>query len=290
MRFSIKSTGIVLLAIWAGGCQAPPPQAPELRVMSFNIRYDNPGDGPDAWPLRKELVTGLIDYHRPDVLGLQEALRHQIDDLQQALPDFAWYGIGRSDGRNAGEFAPIFYNRHRFIAAQHGTFWLSETPTDTGSVGWDAALERIATWMILRDYASGRRFFVLNTHFDHQGAAARLNSARLIKQQLAVLATDLPIVVLGDFNCEPGSAPYQTLTDSTSPRLHDARFIAARGHYGPEGTFTGFRHEANPPPRIDFIFTGENVAVRRHAVLSDHLDGRLPSDHRPVVASIALQH
>ncbi len=279
------------------------PEGPEenasdtLRVLSFNIRYDNPEDGPDAWPHRKEAVANLIRDRGVDVAGLQEALKGQIDDLQALLPEYAWLGVGREDGMEQGEFAPIFYRRDRLDTLRWGAFWLSETPDIPGSRSWDAALERIATWAVFRDRQTGEAFLTANTHFDHRGAEARTRSAELITERLGALATarseeqddegtgSLPVVLTGDFNARENSAPYAVLTDAFS----DALYASEQPHEGPMSTWNGFEAIA-PGARIDYVFVGAGVRVYAHRILPDKTaNGRFPSDHLPALAEIGLE-
>ncbi len=266
---------------------SPDSAARYLRVMSFNIRYDNPGDSLDAWPYRVDKVAGVIRFHHADLVGVQEALKGMLDDLQAALPAFGWFGVGRADGQQAGEYSAILYRKDRFEVLDHGTFWLSETPDVPGSKGWDAAIERIATWGRLRDRTTGRVFFHVNTHFDHVGVQAREESARLLRRRLGALAEDAPVVLTGDFNTEDTTAPYRILTTGAQP-FADARDHSIHGHLGPNSTWNGFR-EIEPGRRIDFIFVRGLVTVLQHGILADQWDGgRFPSDHLPVLAEITL--
>lgn len=256
-----------------------------LRVMSYNIRFNNPGDGVHAWPLRADRVANLIRYHNPDLFGLQEALIGQNEDLATRLPHYAWFGVGRDDGAAAGEGTPIFYRRDRFALLDQGTFWLSETPAVTASKSWDAAITRIATWGRFVDRSTGRRFLLLNTHFDHVGQTAREHSARLIRQRLAALGQGDPVVVTGDFNVTPDNPAYTTMTTE----LGDARLRAAEPPHGPEDTFFGFTVERDVPGRrIDYVFTSPGVRSLRYATLTDQYYGHYPSDHLPVVADLVL--
>ncbi|HKG22279.1 MAG TPA: endonuclease/exonuclease/phosphatase family protein, partial [Blastocatellia bacterium] len=155
-------------------------QSPPVRVMSFNIRYNNAEDKENAWPNRKRMAASMFRFHHVDIAGIQEALKGQIDDLELLLPGFAWCGVGRSDGKAEGEFSAILYRKERFKLLESSTFWLSETPEVAGSKGWDASLPRIVTWARFRDTQSKQTFFVFNTHFDHRGSRARAESARLL--------------------------------------------------------------------------------------------------------------
>lgn len=249
-----------------------------IRVVSANIRYANPDDGPDAWSERGADLAALLQAASPDILGVQEALVDQVRDLDRLMPGYAHAGAGREDGRLAGEWCAIFYDRFRFDLVSERAFWLSETP-EQPSTGWDAALPRIATVLRLEDKASGQRFWVANTHFDHRGAQAREASARLLVDTLLALAGDQPLILMGDFNATPDQAPIRILTGA----FDDAR-RAMRQPEGPEGTFWGFDPETPALERIDYLFAHQ-LSVRRQA----HLDalrpnGRHPSDHLPVLA------
>lgn len=259
-----------------------------LRAMTFNIRLDLASDGPNAWPHRGAMVAALIEREAPDVLGLQEVLLNQKRDLEAALPHYEMIGAGRDDGREAGEFSPLAWRRDRFKLLRSGTFWLSPTP-DTPGKGWDAAFPRIATWAMLRDKASGRRIRVLNTHFDHVGREARLNAATMITRWVAEgPGRALPTIVLGDFNADSRSEPYQRLTGGRAADLRDARIATRTPPYGPPGTFTGFDIAAAPELPIDHIFVTPAFLVQSYAVITQHWGGRLPSDHYPVIADLRL--
>lgn len=266
-----------------------------LRVVSFNIRYANPGDGLHHWGLRRDRVSQLVTFHGADVVGVQEALYGQLVDLDADWGDFDRVGVGRDDGQESGEFCAIYYRRDRLQPVDSGTFWLSSTPK-VPSASW-ATLNRICTWAWFEDRRTGIRFLVLNTHWDHQSSEARLESARLIKERVESLtrssrglsATKVPVVLLGDFNCEADEAPTLWLGQGEYA-LFDARAVTETPPYGPNGTFTGFSvppEVEKPAPRIDFIWVRGSLRVRRYAVLPHFWDGRLASDHRPVWAEIA---
>ena len=257
----------------------------QINVLSFNIRYDNPKDAENNWKYRKDHVAALINYYEADLIGMQEVLKSQLDDLEMALPAFNWLGVGRDDGKEAGEFSPIFYNRAKFEELASSTFWLSETCDVPGKMGWDAVCNRVVTWVKLKQKSSGKVFFLFNTHFDHKGSVARSESAKLILQKIEEIATGFPVLLTGDFNCVPGSDPYQTLTAEEA--LTDA-FVASRSpHYGPKGTYNGFRMtEKDDERRIDMVFARGEVTVLKHAVLTDSKGGRFPSDHFPVLVEV----
>jgi len=257
--------------------------ASSVNVLSFNIRYNNPDDGEHAWPNRKGMVASVVRFHAADLIGMQEVLRSQIDDLTVLLPNYSWYGVGRNDGKNSGEFSPIFYRRDRFQLLDSGEFWLSKNPDQIGSKSWDAALPRIATWVKFRDRESKQEFIHLNTHFDHRGEVARARSAELILDRLKTLSGNMPAVVTGDFNVPPESAAYVTMTSM----LVDSKLESVSEPHGPEGTFGGFTVKVGDTgDRIDYVFVAEGTKVLRYAALSDQWDGRYPSDHLPVLAEI----
>lgn len=260
-----------------------------FRAMTFNIRYDNPGDGENAWPNRQELAAGMIRFHEADIIGLQEALLHQLHDLENLLPEFSRIGVGR-DADGGGEFSAILYRTNRFEVLDTQTFWLSNTPDIAGSAGWDAVLPRIATYARFLDKFTENVFIVVNTHFDHIGEIARFNSAQLILDTIGELAEDNPVIVMGDLNTTDRDQPYQVLTNNefASGRvLLDGYYHSEEPHHGPSSTWNGFQ-EIIPERRIDFIFASNDARQIRHGILSDRVDGRFPSDHLPVVSDILL--
>ncbi|WP_374408839.1 endonuclease/exonuclease/phosphatase family protein [Pelagerythrobacter sp.] len=254
-----------------------------IRAMTFNIRLDIESDGANAWPYRHAMVAALIRRQAPDLLGTQEVLLHQKQYLEQALPGYTFVGVGRDDGAEGGEFSPLAWRSDRFEMLDSGTFWLSPTP-DVPSKGWDAALPRIATWALLRDRRSGRTVRALNTHFDHVGTAARASAARMIAEWAR--QGDTPTVVMGDFNVPTGSEPYTVLATTAQSGLADARAISRTPPYGPSGTFTGFDITAAPEAPIDHVFVTGDFTVDAYAVVTQHREGRLPSDHYPVVVDL----
>jgi endonuclease/exonuclease/phosphatase family metal-dependent hydrolase len=252
----------------------------QMNIISFNIRYNTPNDGINAWPNRIEMVTGLLRFHEADIFGLQEALHGQILDVQKELPEYAWFGVGRDDGETGGEFSPVFYKKSEFILLKNGTFWLSETP-EKPSKGWDAALNRVVTWGHFQSKVTGKQFLLLNTHFDHIGKEARKNSAALIRQKVQEMTKDknLPVIVTGDFNLTPETEPVVLL----KRYMKDSREVSEEPPYGPVGTFTGFKTDADlSSNRIDYIFVRGEITVLKYAALSDFKDHRFPSDHLPV--------
>ncbi len=250
---------------------------PRVSVMSFNIRYDNKNDNENWWEHRKDEVAKHILNKSPDFLGIQEGLAHQVDFLDKELSDYKFIGVGRDDGKKRGEYTAIFYTSHRFELISTETFWLSTSP-DSVSVGWDAALPRIATYGHFKDKLSSKEIHVINTHFDHQGTNAREESAQLILQMIKDFDIEnKKLILMGDLNATPTEKPIQIL----SKELDDGKENTSN-FKGPEGTFTGFEKDLNATKRIDYIFS-KNLRIRAY----DHLDikrsnGLWVSDHHAI--------
>lgn len=259
-----------------------------LTAMTYNTRLDTASDGDNAWPHRRGAVSALIDFYAADIIGLQEVLAHQRDQLAEDLPDYAFLGVGRDDGADAGEFSLLAYRPERFDLKEHGGFWLSPTP-DVPSLGWDAHYRRVVTWARLRTRGDGRSILALNTHWDHAGVAARVESARLIARWLALNRRPHEIVImLGDLNAAPTESSYRILTEGPAAPLHDARNLTRRPQFGPSGTFNGFDISRADGLPIDHVLVGDGVSVDRIGVITQHFGGRLPSDHYPVLAELDL--
>lgn len=259
-------------------------QAQHVKVMTYNIRFDNPQEGSNAWDARKEKVAEQLMFYQPAVFGIQEGLHHQVKYLDQALPPYQYEGVGRDDGKTGGEYSAIFYDNRRFSLLRSNTFWLSDTPEEP-SVGWDAAMERICTYVLLEDREHQQPLWVFNTHFDHVGEQARYQSAQLILKKIdQVDKNGYPVVLMGDLNAEPGDPPIDTLND----RMKDAYDVTEKPPFGPEGTYNGFHFEEPVRRRIDYIFV-RGAAVTRYGVLSDPENLHYPSDHFPVMAEIRIQ-
>ena len=271
-----------------------PSSLESFKVMTFNIRYPNPADGPNYWPERKGMVASMIRFHGADLIGVQEAFRSQLDELKAQLPGYAWTGVCRTDGTERpnpdNEFSAIFYRTERFEFLEGATFWLSEKPEKAGQKGWDAALPRIVTWAKFKDLSTKQVFYHFNTHFDHQGQEARRESARLLLKKVAEISGSYPAVVTGDFNARPDEPPMRILTDPGDPlHLTDAIAISETPHHGPDGTWTdSFKVPGQPGQGIDYILVEKGVRVLRHGILAETVNGRLPSDHLPVLAEIFL--
>ncbi len=261
-----------------------------LNIMTFNIRLNIKVDSLDAWPYRKDKVASQILFHEAAIVGVQEALPEQMDDLRASLKGYRSLGVGREDGMNKGEFSAIFYDTARLKVLDSKTFWLSQTPDVAGSKGWDAALPRIVTWAKFKDKKTGRVFFHFNTHFDHIGKIARRESALLLLQKVAAIAGNTPVIISGDFNATPDDEPIKVITDPSNPlHLTDTEALSATPHYGPAGTFNGWKIRDEGNTHIDYIFTRKGVKVLQHATLSQIWGTHFSSDHFPVLARVLVQ-
>lgn len=272
---------LLLLCIVLSSCQKQPEHT--LNVLTFNIRFDNPADSLNAWPYRKDFVADVIKFHEADLIGVQEAMVHQMKDLEQRLPHHNWVGVGRDDGKAKGEFSALFYNKQIFQLIDSGTFWLSPTP-EIPSKGWDAAIVRVCTWAKLMDRHARKEVVFFNTHYDHIGEQARQESSKLIVEKIKEIAGNLPVILTGDFNTEPGTPAYETV----AAFLSDSKAVSQMTPYGPEGTWNAFDYNATLDRRIDYIFVNDRLKVKKYAVLSDAKGGRFPSDHLPVYAEVVF--
>lgn len=263
----------------------------DLRVMSFNIRFGTANDGPNSWPHRTELVKQVIKDFNPDLLGGQEVMAFQGKFLREALPDYNYIGVGRADGKEGGELCPVMYRKDRFELLDSGTFWLSETPEVVGSKSWDSSLPRIATWAKLKDRRPGQMLLFCNTHFDHRGPEARLQSARLLQERLPKLADGAPIIVTGDFNCNEDSQPYKVLTKPEAGQgvaFVDSYRVVHPERSDREVTYNGFK-PVEQGSRIDWIlYSPQQLKPVEAAIVRTQIDGRLPSDHYPATAVLRL--
>ena len=289
MRISIALAAALTVALVVSpalGRQAPPAPAPAaepLTVMSFNIRYGTANDGENRWEARRDQLFALIRAQDPDVIGLQEALHFQIDEILAAVPGYRMVGVGRTDGGHGGEYAAILYRSSRLTVRRTSTFWLSDTPDVVKSNTWGAALERICTWALFDDNR-GTPFYVFNLHLDHVSQPAREKSVALLLERVAARAPSLPVVVTGDFNTGEANPVTQSMLrvfrDSFRVRHPEAKDV---------GTANQFRFGTTGGDKIDYIFVEPATQVLTSEIVRDAVDGRYPSDHFPVVARIRFR-
>lgn len=263
-----------------------------VNYATINIRNSN-GDkkSPErCWDTRKERVAQFFRRQQLSVVGCQEVLHEQLTDLLAALPEYDFEGVGREDGKQKGEYTPIFWRKDEWTRLKGGTFWLSDTPEVVGSVGWDAALTRIATYVLLQNKANGHQLMCINTHFDHVGHVARQRSASLILQKAKQIAGDTPFVLTGDFNVDMADAAYHVIThDATFPILDT--YMQGAPHDGVFYTWHDFsRIPVDKCGKIDYIFASPSVKVVSTYIQPEER-GESPkhfSDHNPVVARLRL--
>ena len=256
-----------------------------LKLVTYNIRLDLESDGENKWSNRKDFWASQINFYEPDVFGIQEALPHQVTDIASALPEYSYVGIGR-DGIGKGESSNIFFKKDRFKMVQEKTFWLSETPEKI-SKGWDAAFNRVCTYVLLKDNKTKKSFWVFNAHLDHIGEFARTNAIQLILSKIKEVNTKkLPVFVIGDFNTEPNE---QRISD-LKKQMDDSYDISKQKPFGPNGTFNAFQYFEPVTKRIDYIFLSKNnpFKVLKYAILTDSKNLKFPSDHFPVLVELQL--
>jgi endonuclease/exonuclease/phosphatase family metal-dependent hydrolase len=288
LRITGLLSAVVLMLPWSAA------SAQDLRVMTFNVRYGTANDGENHWDKRKAFLVETIETFGPDLLGTQETLGFQRDYLAEHLRDYGVLGVGRDDGKERGEMMALYYKKDRFTQLDEGHFWLSESPQTPGSKSWDSSLPRMATWVKLQDRKnqSSPPILYLNTHFDHRGPQARLESAKLIRQQLVSLGKGCTIIVTGDFNSGEGSPPYKALfadmDGQKSPVIDCYRNFHPNREMN-EGTATAFKATATGGSRIDWIGCSREWQVIDAKIDRTEREGRTPSDHFPVEVVLRRQ-
>ncbi len=272
----------------------------QLRVMTFNIRYGTADDGENAWPKRREMLFNAVRAHDPDILGVQEALRFQLDELHAALPQYTEIGVGRDDGKTKGEYSAILYRTDRFTVAsdQSGTFWFSDTPDKPGSKDWGNHITRICTWAELRERGvpdggpAGTPIYVYNLHLDHQSENSRQKSVRLLIDRITHRKdAGAMTIVTGDFNCGESSVGIREMKAATDtwPGLVDSyRVVHPTQPAAEVGTFHAFKGNTDHD-KIDYIFVPRSAIVLSAGIDHTSHDGHYPSDHFPVTATIGLR-
>jgi endonuclease/exonuclease/phosphatase family metal-dependent hydrolase len=254
-----------------------------VTVMTFNIRYATPNDGENQWEYRKQHVAETIEFYKADICGLQEATEPQVLYLARNLNAYKWIGVGRDDGISGGEFSPIFYTPKSLELLNWETIWLSKTP-EKPSKDWDAALPRIATIAYFKRLADGKEFAAVNTHYDHMGKVARVESSKLILEKVNnLVAEGIKVILLGDFNSTPIDLPMTTFTNGSLKNSFD---LSSSGHFGPINSFTGFLLNEKEDSQIDHIFVTKGIRVTNHATISQTWNGKFASDHHAIVAKL----
>ena len=289
---------LVVAAVWHGSLS----QAAEVknagkadpalfRVASFNVRNSNAPDGEDAWPKRIELFFGTVASFDADLIGFQEVLALQYDEIVKRLGDYGVAGVARDDGKRKGEWSMIAYRKSRFAPVKEGNFWLSETPLVAGSKSWDAALTRICSWVRLREIATGREVVFANTHFDHKGVVARQEASKVISRQLSEIGRGVPAILVGDLNITEDNPAYAVFVKPETPGAIvwiDAYRAVHPKRLPDESSFHGFKG-GSTGSRIDFIFHTDQFSTVAAAIDRTTKNGRFPSDHYAVTAVLKLK-
>lgn len=261
-------------------------EAQQLKVATYNLRYDNPKDTGNLWKDRAPIVASLIRYHDFDIFGTQEGLKNQLDDIINILPQYTRYGVGRNDGIDKGEHSAIFYKKDVFELLKKGDFWLSETP-DKPSMGWDATCcNRICSWVYLQHKKSKKKFYVFNAHYDHQGVQARKESSKLILRKIKQIAGNEPVIITGDLNSAHTSEAYLTIANSG---LFKDTYRQVKYPYANNASHNGFGSTKDRKDIIDHIFTTRHFTTQKWGLLTDTYHGKYPSDHFPVLADLVLK-
>jgi len=294
-KLSLSCFALIVSLVWGvySPTRAATAQEAQVRLLCFNIRYGTARDGANHWQQRKDLVTRLIREQQSDVIGLQEALRFQIDYITDAVKGYGEIGVGRDDGRIRGEYCAILYRQARYAVGDSGTFWLSDRPEQVASITWNNACTRICTWARLIDKTSGRAFYVYNLHLDHVSQPSREKSAILVVKRISQRTHNDPCVVMGDFNVGEnnpallylkGQAGPEGVNPSKTPLVDTFRVLHAQAT--DVGTFNGFRGRKTGS-KIDYILAQPDAKVLESAIVDTAYDGTYPSDHFPVSATLS---
>lgn len=255
-----------------------------VSVMSFNVRNMRANDGANAWEQRRKVLFDVVRRAQPDIVATQEGYYPQVEQIGEALPEYAMTGVGRDDGGLEGEFCAIFHLRARFRAVAHDTFWFSETPDVPGSRHWTPNHARVCTWVQLMDQM-GKTFTVYNVHLDHESQSARVQSCRLLLETIRSAEHADPALIVGDFNMQEDNPAIASFADGPRPLRDCYRTVHPKA--GSAGTFHGFTGREDGE-KIDYIFASPEFQIHSAGILHDHDRGRYPSDHFPIIASVSL--
>lgn len=273
---------LIVLISCSNAAIGPQSDRGPMVIATYNLRFDTPRDAPvNTWPSRYSLIAQVINKYAIDIFGSQEGLLHQLEDLNRVLPGYTYIGTGRNGG-TSGEYSAIFYKKSTFELLEKGDFFLSPTPGRPGK-GWDAALSRICTWGRFKELASGFTFYFFNAHFDHIGIEARKKSTLLMLDRMKEIAGPAPVIFTGDLNFDQYDSNYPVI--NTSGIVADA-YDLADSISANKSTYNGFDTSKAGDRRIDHIFVSSHFNVNKYIIATDHFNGKLPSDHYPVVITV----
>ncbi|MGE4285448.1 MAG: endonuclease/exonuclease/phosphatase family protein [Phycisphaerae bacterium] len=277
-------TAILALTVIVSACFAQEEQTSEtLRFMTYNVRHGDADDGENHWDMRKGMFLRLLASQNADVIGMQEVMSFQLDEITDALKLYGNVSTGRDDGKLKGEHCSILYRADRFTLLSAGTFWLSDTPEKVASSTWGNGITRICSWARLAEKKSGRSFYVFNTHYDHISAHSQVKSSELIAKKIDALPANEPVILMGDFNAVPGSEPIEYLN-----RRYVNTFLSIHPNETDAASFNNWK-PIEKGSLIDNIFARGCGAVKDAHINRTNVDGKCPSDHYPVVCDIVLQ-
>lgn len=261
--------------------------AQTIRTGTYNLRFDNKNDSGNLWAERAPVLTALLNFHDFDILGTQEGLKNQLDDISQALPQYARHGHGRDDGKEKGEHSAIYYKKEMFSLLNSGDFWLSQTPDKPG-LGWDATCcNRICSWVFLQHKKSKQKFYVFNAHYDHQGVVARKESSKLILEKIREITKGQATIFMGDLNGSRTSEWYLSLANSS--QLKDSYTDVPHPYVNQNGSFNAFNPARPRTDIIDHIFITTHFRAVKWGILTDSYRNKYPSDHFPVLSDLVLK-
>jgi endonuclease/exonuclease/phosphatase family metal-dependent hydrolase len=279
----------IIFSVVSSGCSHKSVEN-DIKVMTLNVRYNNPEDSIYSWPKRASQVCDFILNEKPDVFGMQEVLWNQYQVLETILMDYSSVGVGQSDGAREGEMNPVFFRKEKFDLIRNITFWLSDSPESAGSKGWGSSLPRIVTWLELVEKKSHKHFFFFNTHFTNDSDSASIVSTKILLKEVSKIAEGYPFIISGDFNMPPTSNGYSILTgpDESIPLLRDSYVITEKRPLGPVYTFNGFFDKTKKTARVDYIFVRNGMRVLDYKTIIKEEKGIYISDHWPVEAVISI--
>lgn len=275
-------------------------QSLNINVATYNLRNANHDDSlaGNGWGQRFPVIGKMVQFYDWDIWGTQEGKSWQLQDLLGVLPDYSYIGVGRDDGKTAGEYSAIFYKKSKFELLKSGNFWLS-TITDRPNKGWDAVLPRICTWGMFKERKTGKTFYFYNLHMDHIGKIARSESAQLILAKIKEAGVKIPVILTGDFNVDQNSDSYKVLENSNI--LHDSYNMTTH-RLDNAASFNDYGNGLHANERIDHIFLSDQFSVKKYGILTDgyvaedetrtgkdRFGMRYPSDHFPVMANVDLK-
>ncbi|MCX7797697.1 MAG: endonuclease/exonuclease/phosphatase family protein [Melioribacter sp.] len=253
----------------------------EIKIMTFNIRYGSADDGENSWEKRKDILFDVVRDYNADIIGMQEVLKFQLDELLIELQNYNFVGVGRDDGKTSGEYSPILFSKERFILDTTETFWFSDTPKIPGSKSWGNQNPRICTWAKLFDKFSRKTIYVFNLHLDYLSKESRIKSADALIRKIRNMKINEPIILTGDFNCNEEEQTIQSILNTGFVDTY--RLLHSKSKN--EGTFNNFIGD-DSGDKIDYIFISNDFKVIESNIIKSNRNGRYPSDHFPVTAIV----